>query len=103
MPMGIAVGRVDPLTELRPLVQLSTEAMQETSRYGWDEAQRATYWPAYDTLDLALASGDGRIMARGPSITDWSSLGWTAACEIAAQRLAEVFWKVWRRVWNPRR
>ena len=105
--MSIAFGRFDPFPayeELRPIFQLYTEAMPETSRSGWDEAKLATYRQAYDTLELALATADGRIMvARGPSITDWSSLGWADECEIEAQILDEEFWKVWRRVWNPRR
>jgi hypothetical protein len=106
-PMGIAFGRFDPLPayeELRPIFRLFTEAMPETSRQSWDEAKRASYWQANDTLDLALATADGRgLAARGPYITDWSSLGWTDECEIEAQILDEEFWKVWRRVWDTRR
>jgi hypothetical protein len=106
-PMGIAFGRFDSLPayeELRPIFRLYTEAMPETSSQGWVAAKLATYWQAYDTLGLALATADGRVMtARGPYITDWSSLGWTDECEIEAQILDEEFWNAWRRVWNPRR
>jgi hypothetical protein len=106
-PMGIAFGRFDPLPayeELRPIFRLYTEAVPETSRQSWDEAKLAAYWQAYDALDLALATADGRILeTRGPYITDWNSLGWTDECAIEAQILDEEFWKVWRRVWNLRR